>query len=132
MPGVCTFTVQGCGLNINIVKPGREGVPRGQNPCYGIAGIGACSGLGSGRELFGNFCCDELERYKRGQGAANVEGCNPDLDIDCDGVPNDQDDFPFDSSRTRAGSFNPRIEHLLRVDVRAFRTPPWLEAGCAS
>ncbi len=47
--------------------------------------------LGTGTSI----CCDEFRKAK-----GTHKPCDPGIDIDCDGVPNQDDDYPFDPNRS--------------------------------
>lgn len=42
------------------------------------------------------ICCDKLRQARQSK-----KPCDPGIDLDCDGVPNQDDDFPFDPNRSR-------------------------------
>jgi hypothetical protein len=50
--------------------------------------------LGDGTKI----CCDLLEQARKSK-----KPCDPGIDLDCDGVPNQYDDFPFDPNCSRWG-----------------------------
>jgi hypothetical protein len=82
----CSVTIWVCGRAVKVLRWTPPGGPQNSDDVSDYLGLNA-----------GNFvCCSRLRESKK-----NPVPCDGTKDLDCDGVPDDQDDYPTDPTRSK-------------------------------